>query len=142
MGGLVARYAALAPDPARGQTKRLKTRRLFTIATPHRGAALAPLGFWNALARDMQGGSAFLARLDAALPAAGYELVAYTRLDDAVVGPENTAPAGVVPHWVSARPFELAHIQAKADARIRADILRRLRGETPWAKTPATPLPE
>ena len=142
MGGLVSRYAALPPDPERGQTRRLNIRRLYTVASPHRGANWAPLGFWNALGRDMAAGSEFLERLDAGLRDADYELVPYTRLDDWIVGPANTAPSDMKPRWVSARPFEMAHIQAASDARIRADILRRLRNQTPLSIGEPVPLPE
>lgn len=142
MGGLVARYAALPPDPQRDQTRRLKVRRMYTIASPHRGANWAPLGVLNCLARDMKAGSEFLQRLDAGLAVTEFELVPYTRLDDWVVGPQNTAPPGQTPHWVSARPFEMAHVQAAFDARIQADIMRRLRGETPLTQGEPAPLPE
>ncbi|MEM6459735.1 MAG: hypothetical protein AAF710_10135 [Planctomycetota bacterium] len=142
MGGLVTRYAAMPPDAARGQTRRLRVRRVFTIASPHRGAAMGPLGAGNALARDMTAGSEFLARLDAAWPGRGYELFPYVRLSDAVVGQENTAPPGMTPWWTSSRPFEMAHVQAATDPRIRADIFARLRGEEPFTQTPAAPLPD
>ncbi|MEM8739654.1 MAG: hypothetical protein AAGG38_14420 [Planctomycetota bacterium] len=129
MGGLVARYAAMAPDAARGQTGRLKIRRLYTIATPHRGAAWAPLGVFNSLAQGMEAGSGFLERLDAGLAEADYELIPYTRLGDVVVGPSNTSPAGMTPWWVPGRALEFAHVQAVSDPRIVADILADLRGE-------------
>lgn len=153
MGGLVARYAALPPPPppedgstagssdAPARHRRLKINRLYTIASPHRGADWAPLGVFNALAQDMRAGSAFLARLDAGLADADYELIPYTRLGDAVVGVENTAPPGVTPHWVSTRPFELAHVQAAFDARILSDIFRDLRGEDRLADEARAPLP-
>lgn len=141
IGGVVARYAALPPDTESGQARRLNIHRLYTVASPHRGANWASLGFWNSLARDMQAGSAFLECLDAGLADADYELVPYARLDDWIVGPENTAPPGVTPHWVSARPFEMAHTQAASDARIRADVLRRLRNETPFTTGAPAPLP-
>ena len=74
MGGLVSRHAALPLDDgargAHGPTRRLKIRRLFTIATPHRGANWAPLGVFNSLAQSMRHGSPLLQRLDAALPSA------------------------------------------------------------------------
>ncbi|MEM9418499.1 MAG: hypothetical protein AAGA25_05510 [Planctomycetota bacterium] len=142
MGGLVARYAALPPDPKRGQTRRLNIRRLYTIASPHRGANWAPMGFWNSLARDMNADSDFLARLVAGLAVADFELVPYTRVGDWIVGPDKTSPKGQHPHWVSDCAFEMAHIQAAFDARIQADILTRLRGGEPLASLPATPLPE
>ncbi len=143
MGGLVARYAAMPPDEARGQSRRLNIRNLYTIATPHRGAALAPLLAWgNTLACDMRQGSAFLAKLDAALPHADYNLIAYTRLTDWIVGEPNTAPPGRTAYWVSARPFQMAHVQAPHDARILADVLRRVRGEPPLTAAEPAPLPE
>ncbi|MEM9916031.1 MAG: hypothetical protein AAF911_13840 [Planctomycetota bacterium] len=141
MGGLVARYAALPPDPERGQTRRLKINRLYTIASPHRGANWAALGPWISLANDMKSGSDFLARLDAGRAEADYELVPYTRLGDWVVGPENTSPPDEKPVWVSARAFEMAHIQAAFDARIQADILARLRGQPAFADPQPAPLP-
>lgn len=141
MGGLVARYAALPPDAERGQTRRLKINRLYTIASPHRGANWAPLGPFISLANDMRPGSTFLAKLDAGMVESGYELVPYTRLGDWVVGPGNTSPEGQSPHWVSARAFETAHVQAAFDARVQADIVARLRGEPPFASPDASPLP-
>jgi pimeloyl-ACP methyl ester carboxylesterase len=129
MGGLVARYAAMPPQTERGHAGRLKVRRLFTIATPHRGATLAPLGWIFPLARQMSPGSAFLEKLDAALPEADYELIPYTRLGDWVVGAGNTAPPTMRPYWVPTRWNELAHVQAADDPRILADIFRRLRHE-------------
>lgn len=125
MGGLVARAAAAPREDGR----RLVIRRLFTICTPHRGATMAE---WPTLDRrviDMRPGSEFLAGLDAALPASDYELVAYARLDDAIVGTENTAPPGSTPWWVDTPPMTFAHLRAGHDPRILADIARRLRGE-------------
>jgi len=141
MGGVVARYAALAPDPERGQTRRLKINRLFTIASPHRGAHWAPLGTIIPLAKDMRKDSAFLARLDAALPELDYTLISYIRLGDWIVGEHQTAPPGQTPIWVSNRPFQLAHIQAPSDPRIEADILRQLRGDESAATVPRSPVP-
>jgi hypothetical protein len=149
MGGLVARHAAL-PRPGE---RRLKVARLFTISTPHRGAALASLPALSRLHADMRTGSAFLRRLDEAdaLAAAGagdagdgrgrYELVPYTRLGDRIVGPANAAPAGAAPWWVANVPLQPAHVGANLDPRIRADIARRLRGEPPFTRSPAAPLP-
>jgi len=134
MGGLVARYAA-APVP--GERRRLRVARLFTIASPHRGAELAgrlpPL---TRLQRDMRPGSPFLRRLaDAETRAAAtgdaYEIVPYVRLGDRTVGCDNAAPPGANPWWLANRPLEPPHSAASLDPRIRADVARRLRGETP-----------
>jgi pimeloyl-ACP methyl ester carboxylesterase len=137
MGGLVARHAARPrPDgPA------LAVRRLFTIASPHRGARMAGLPTWDRRAMDMRPGSPFLAALDEDLAAADYQLVAYARLGDAVVGAENSSPPGVAALWVSNPPFSAAHLGAGHDPRILADIARRLRGEPPLQIGPPAPLP-
>ena len=71
MGGLVARHAALPREDGR----RLNVARLFTIATPHRGARLADfrlslLPVWDQKVLSMTTASPFLARLDAAERAA------------------------------------------------------------------------
>jgi pimeloyl-ACP methyl ester carboxylesterase len=140
MGGLIARHAAL---PARDGQKRLRIRRLFTICTPHRGAALAGVGFFDPRCQDMKCGSAFLARLDEGLhdPPA-FELYCYGRLGDATVGVHNTAPAGRTPWWVQSIPLQLAHGGASCDPRIIADIARRVRGEEPLTTSPPAPIPD
>jgi hypothetical protein len=136
MGGIVARYAA---GPRDDGGKRLRIRRLFTIASPHRGARLAALPTFDRRVVDMRAGSDFLATLDAELPEASYELYAYARLGDFIVGAANAAPPGRNPWWVANPPFALAHIGAPHDARIMADILRRLRGQEPLAVLPEAP---
>jgi pimeloyl-ACP methyl ester carboxylesterase len=180
MGGLVARYAAAAPAPeearasaAPDQTptttgaeteppkassgapaRRLRIARLFTISSPHRGAALAFLPTLNPLQIDMRAGSKFLRRLDACdglaaddaslaqtRPSTGYELIPYVRLNDMIVGESNAAPTGWTPRWVPAEPFQDSHLFAIADPRIVADIARRLRGEPPLTTDPPAPLP-
>jgi len=153
MGGLVARYAAM--DPARraalrpaaqpaGAPPALAIRRLFTLATPHRGARLARLPAPQPRVRDMRAGSRFLRALDADLAsqtAAGLRLYPYARRGDAVVGSANSAPPGRHPLWVTNQPFQFAHSQIDADERILVDIARRLRGEPPYTSLPAAPLP-
>jgi len=138
MGGLVARYAA-APRGDGG--RRLRIRRLYTISTPHRGAQMATLPTVDRRALDMRPGSAFLEALDDALAELDYLIIAYTRLDDAVVGEANTAPTGHAPFWVPNVPGSFAHLFATDDPRILADIARRLRGETPYTIEPPMPLP-
>jgi hypothetical protein len=70
-----------------------------------------------------------------------YELVPYVRLGDSIVGPEHAAPEGQTPWWVPLPAAETAHIGAFGDARILADIARRLRDERPLTEDPPAPLP-
>jgi hypothetical protein len=141
MGGLVGRYAAVA----RAGERRLNVVRLFTVSSPHRGAAWAdavpPLSRLHA---DMRANSDFFRRLEAAeavTTADDYELVPYVRLGDRIVGAAHAAPAGRVAWWLPDRPMELAHFAVNTDPRVRADLARRLRGETSFTQEPAAPLP-
>lgn len=138
MGGMVARYAAA---PRTDGECRLNIRRLFTISSPHRGANSAWVARIDPRADDMRGGSAFLAMLDDSLAISDYELYAYTRLNDWIVGTTNTAPPGRQAWWVAGVPFQFDHIQAGTDPRILADVARRLRGEAPYAMEPPAPFP-
>jgi pimeloyl-ACP methyl ester carboxylesterase len=138
MGGLVARHAALPRDDG---GKRLRIKRLFTIATPHRGASLAWLGQFDPRVKAMMNGSSFLAQLNDALLDADYEIYAYTRLNDNTVGRGNAAPPGISAWWVANPPFQSAHLGSAGDPRILADIARRLRGEPPFSSNPAAPDP-
>jgi len=137
MGGLAARYAAAR----KGNSRRLRIDRLFTISAPHRGARLAFLLFFDPLARDMRPGSEFLLRLDKALESASYEIIPYARLTDLVVGETNTAPANQTALWVPARTLQTSHLFSAFDARIRLDIMKRLRGEKSLFTEPLAPLP-
>lgn len=145
MGGLVARLAALAPEAREPfgiptELPRLNIARLFTLATPHRGASLAGIVALDAAARDMKPGSPFLRDLDAAEPDPRlYEMVCYARLRDAWVGATNTAPPGTNPIWVPTPARNLAHLTVSRDRRILLDIARRLRGEPPLALEPSPP---
>lgn len=148
MGGLVARYCA-APRLAAAESgedardeRRLKIRNLYTISTPHLGAVMAGVPTFDRRVIDMRAGSGFLRHLDEALADADYTLAAYTRLGDPVVGTTRTAPLGVTPWWVDTPFLHRPHQEAYRDPRIRADILRRLRGETPLTRDPAAALPE
>jgi pimeloyl-ACP methyl ester carboxylesterase len=132
MGGLVARAAAMEPSRARARP-RLEISRLFTLATPHRGARLAARFGVDKAARDMRAGSAYLARLDEHLRTATYELVCYARLGDVMVGSTNAAPPGRDPIWVPSAMM-LSHLTIAGDTAIAADIARRLRGEAPLAR--------
>jgi hypothetical protein len=146
MGGLVGRFSA-APDPYEPESKRLKIARLFTISSPHRGAILATMPTFNSLQIDMRANSRFLRALerrearDSQKAESHYELYPYVRLGDVIVGAENAAPEGQSPIWVPGEPLSDSHIGAPMDARIIADITRRLRGECPLATDPPEPLP-
>lgn len=134
MGGLIGRNAAIA-EPGRA---RLKVRRLFTLASPHRGALLAETIAPDAAAGDMTPGSAFLARLDRALAGADYELVCYALLRDAWVGATRTAPPGRRPIWC-AGPVVGAHQAIGSNRRVLVDLARRLRDEPPLAREGSPP---
>ncbi len=138
MGGLVARYAA---RPTPDAPRRLNVRRLFTISTPHLGARMASLPTLDARVLSMRGDSGFLDALNGEHRAGDPEIVPYTRLGDAIVGPERSAPPGRTAWWVANMPFAFAHLNASHDPRILVDIARRLRGESPYTREPAAPLP-
>ena len=141
MGGLVARHAA-APAPEDSPKKRrLRIARLFTISTPHRGADLADLPSFHSLHVDMRADSEFITRLNEDYAKAAYELYPHVALDDGFVGQENAAPPGELPWWVSTTWLSLPHAAAALDPRIRADIARRLRGESPCASLPRAEFP-
>lgn len=133
MGGLVARAAA-----ARRSGPRLVMKRLFTLATPHRGAKLADRIRVDEAGRCMRPGSEYLRRLDDELGRAPYELICYARLGDAMVGARNAAPPGREPIWApSALVF--SHLTISGDLAIKADIARRLRGEEPLGREGGPP---
>jgi pimeloyl-ACP methyl ester carboxylesterase len=140
MGGLVARAAAHTEllDEVLSAGKRLRIARLFTMATPHRGATLARRIAPDPAARSMKPGSEFLARLNATCHEPGYELVCYARLRDGWVGASNTAPPGQEPIWCGGNRL-LSHFTVTGEDRMIADIARRLRGEPPLAGTGSRP---
>lgn len=142
MGGLIGRYAAAAAPEGDGFGRRLRVRRLFTIASPHRGANLAGLPTLDEKQIDMRYGSAFLTNLEDAYESSSYELIPYVRLGDAIVGVENAAPFEDTPYWVPIGPLEMAHLFSWSDSRIMADIMRHLRGETPFTTNPRAPIPQ
>jgi len=138
MGGLVARHAARAREDG---GRRLRIARLFTIATPHRGARLATLPTFDRKQIDMRVDSAFINDLNDDPTASDFEIVPYGRLGDAIVGIERVAPPGAVPWWVPNQPMAFAHLTAASDSRIVADILRRLRHERPLTIGEPSPPP-
>ncbi|MDB5333573.1 MAG: hypothetical protein JWP03_4724 [Phycisphaerales bacterium] len=138
LGGLAARYAALPPPDGKG--RRLRIARLFTISTPNRGALAAEkLPLLHPLQYSLRHGSPVMEKVNANPP--GYPIYSYVRLGDYAVGVENAAPPGQSPWWLPTPPFEGAHEGAFFDARILADISRRLRCEKPIAATPPEGLP-
>ena len=148
MGGLIGRLsAAPARDPDR-DPRRLRVRRLFTISSPHRGAKLAKLSLDPLMIDrrivEMKPGSATLAYLDQqrGTPGNDYQIVAYARSADWVIGNERSAPPGQTAYWVPTPFLHRPHQEAYRDARIEADILRRLRGETPWTTPDPAPWPD
>ncbi len=141
MGGLVARAAAAAPGEQASSQRRLKIRRLFTISSPHRGAQLARLPCCLPLHRDMRSGSSFMRRLEETYREEGYTIFPYVRLGDWTVGVENAAPENRTAWWVNGSALAPAHPASATDARIHADIARRLRGEEAFTTHPPAPLP-
>jgi pimeloyl-ACP methyl ester carboxylesterase len=138
MGGMVARHCAV---PRTTDGRRLRIRRLFTISSPHRGAKLAWLGFFDPRAHDMKAGSVFLNRLDTFQRKAPLEIIAYARLNDAIVGEGNAGPLGTNPWWLATPRGELSHLAAHRDPRLLADIFRRLRREPAFTGAEPVPLP-
>ncbi|MCC6676985.1 MAG: alpha/beta hydrolase [Phycisphaerales bacterium] len=137
MGGLVARLL-MAEDPPVG----LRIRRLFTIATPHTGAGLARWVRPDRAARAMRPGSPLLARLDDRLAAEEFELICYAQLRDWWVGASRAHPPGRGSHWIDATsPIDriFSHFTSPRRWPIVLDIARRLRGESPLARTASRP---
>lgn len=141
MGGLVARLAAADALPGGSCQRRLRIRRLFTLASPHEGARMAELPCFLPLHREMRAGSQVYASLPPCDASLGYEVEPYVLLGDSVVGAENAAPRGRAPHWAADRLLHPSHVGAALDPRFQADIARRLRGEEPFASTPGAALP-
>ncbi len=139
MGGLVARYASVGRAQA---ASRLKLRRLFTIATPHRGAKITRVVAVDRAAHEMLPGSAFLRGLDRDTADHEYELVCYAQLRDWWVGASNAAPPGHEPRWTDTRglfAYTLSHFAINYNRTILLDIARRLRGEAPIARRGSVP---
>jgi hypothetical protein len=138
MGGVIAR--GLATD-AFGHGA-MAVRRIFTIATPNRGANIARVVVLDPCAWDMRPSSRFLATLNGSRNGDGPELICYGALRDWWIGARNTAPPGMHPHWVDVAPGLgrlCSHFAINHDRRVLLDIARRLRGETPIARAPTQP---
>ncbi len=143
LGGLAARYAAEPPNMP--GIRRLCIARLFTIASPLRGASLANWLPFNLhpLQDSMRSGSPILKCMDAAAyePGNSYPIYPYVCATDYIVGAANAAPAYRIAWWINRVPWLPPHSSAYLDPRIRADIVRRLRDEPAWSTLPAAPLP-
>jgi pimeloyl-ACP methyl ester carboxylesterase len=143
MGGLAARYAAEAPRPGE-PLRRLRIARLFTISSPLSGAVVAermPL-LLEPLQQQMRPGSSFLNSVDTSQdPIDLYPVYSYVCLNDNEVGAACAAVPGQTAWWVSPPVLMSSHNWAFMDPRIRADIVRRLRGEPPLSTDPPAPLP-
>lgn len=141
MGGLVARAAALPVAPGDNgvpSRKRLRLVRLFTLASPHRGAKLARVLAPDEMAQNMRSGSDFLREIDEHYRSGAYEVIPYARLRDGIVGATNTAPPGQQPIWI-AGTLVGSHMTIQDDVRVIADIVARLRGEPPFGR-PSEPV--
>lgn len=132
MGGLVARAIA-AGLPSVGSAGRVRAVRVFTVASPHRGAIFADRATIDPASAQMKAGSAFLSSLDAALSARTYELRCYAVLRDWLVGATRTAPDGMHPVWVDLPGWRraISHFAGPYDPRLVVEIARALRGEPP-----------
>lgn len=131
LGGLVARYAAAPSLDGRAPRRRLNVARLFSISSPHRGARLAGVLALNEFHADMRPGSGFLKYLARCDESAAYEVYPYVCRGDWIVGEEHAAPPGMETIWLAGSPWHFldGHRGSLHDARIIADIGRRLRGE-------------
>ncbi|MHC4908235.1 MAG: esterase/lipase family protein [Planctomycetota bacterium] len=141
MGGIIARVGALPPAEGQPPRKRLRIRRLFTIASPHRG--VGPWLGWAMIdqmswAASLYAGS-YRAWLDEGLRDAEYELLCYGQGNDWVVG-SNYAPPGYGSIRAGGQ-FVFSHITAYGNHRHLADIAARLRGEEPLSPTPPVEVP-
>jgi hypothetical protein len=137
MGGLVGRHAA---QPSTSD-KQLRVVRLFTIATPHRGAMLGTNMYIDPLARRMRSGSSFIEQLNRPANQGRYQLIPYVWTNDNIVGAGNAAPPGMTPWWLPPVALQAPHMGPMHDPRVIADIARRLRGEKPYTVGPPAPLP-
>jgi pimeloyl-ACP methyl ester carboxylesterase len=134
MGGLIAR---LVTTPDETDQRTLRAERIFTIASPHRGANRAKRIHIDPAARDMIAGSKFLERLNRHVPS---QLRCYTQIRDEIVGATNTAPPGMHPFWMSGT-WVMGHFTATRNPMILADIARHLRGEQPLLPAHAASVP-
>ena len=87
----------------------------------------------------MRAGSLTLERVSDALPA--YPIFPYIYRADRVIGPENAAPLGTTPWWLTSHLPLFAHHVAFFEKRFLADIGLRLRGQAPLSTLPPSSIP-
>lgn len=146
MGGLLARWAALPPEErVRGSgasrtldVPRLRVSRLFTLATPHRGARAASYLRLDDAVRDMRPASEFLQTLERHRADQAFPMICYAHAGDRTVGAANSAPPGMVPIWTQGTLL-FSHFSIAHDPVILADIARRLRGDEPLLEVAGEP---
>lgn len=141
MGGLVARAIAGGLPGVCGGC-RVRAVRVFTVASPHRGAIFADRATIDPASGQMKAGSEFLSSLDAALARRTYELRCYAVLRDWLVGATRTAPEGMHPVWVDLPGWQraIAHFAGPYDPRLLVEIARVLRGSDPLGAPSAPPM--
>ena len=135
MGGLIGRLLLAEANLPR-------IRRLFTFATPHRGAVIANVAAIEPAAWQMRPGSAFLRDLNSRAANSEVELHFYARLGDWWVGARNCAPPGSESYWLdadSAISKFLGHFSITRDERVLADVLHRLTGLPPLTRAASRP---
>jgi len=140
MGGLVARHAA-RDEAIIAVGKRLRIHTLYSVGTPHQGAKLAALPTWDQRQKDMRPGSVFLRELNDDPSSQNFDIVAYGRAGDEIVGLRNTAPPQGDVWWLPNLRWQSPHLTSASDPRIVADIAQRLRGATPFTRGRPAPLP-
>ena len=136
MGGLIARVAAESPREGKKLRKRLKVKRMFTIAAPHKGT-----GWWirwaaidqMSWAVSIWGGS-YRSWLDERLIEADYDLYCYGQGNDWIAG--NNFEAAGYPEIKARGLFLFSHTGSYGNYRHLADIAARLRGEDPIVPDP------
>jgi pimeloyl-ACP methyl ester carboxylesterase len=136
MGGVVAR--GLATNTFRFGDIRVK--RVFTIASPHRGAKIARAVVPDPAAWQMRPGSDLICSINNCEQC--FELHCYGVLRDWWIGASNTAPPGMHPYWVDIAPGVkrlCTHFAVNHDRLVIADMARRLRGEEPLAEKGTEP---
>ena len=125
------------PNPRDRRGRR--SDRLYTLASPHRGATLANIATPDATARGMRAGSDFLRGLGAA-PTTIRRLITFTHAKDPVVGAHNTSLHNEHPRWCSGSRL-LSHFSVAHNPIVLATIARELRNEPPLFDWPPSSLP-
>ena len=127
MGGILGRVCASGDDG-------MRIERLFTLASPHRGAKLADrITIDSAGTLDHHAGRSADSESHPQSTAAksGPSFIrCYTQTNDPVVGATRASPPGVHPVWVGGTKL-LSHFSTLHNPVLLADLARHLRGEAP-----------